>query len=242
MSLSFTNMAVDTEWGCTFQQVANSLGIQNINICYVKIDDILKFANQLNDTVLDSTWMTNLDHGTRRTYDYTAKETTKLLVDIFNKTSKSGTIGAEFGELMISIGSARALEKIFQHSKVPLAELWKPQAKQNEGFDFHTVCTKDFINFGEAKYSGKKDPHGLAISQARKFILEEKHFRDRAHLKDLLPKKPIENLDGDSFGVVAAFSINSKTPLKILSNALKSAKRIVTTYNISTIYLVGITD
>ena len=143
---------------------------------------------------------------------------------------------------MVSIGSARGLEQIFLHSKVPIAELWKPQAKQNEGFDFHTVCGRDLINFGEAKFSSSKNPHGPAIIQAGRFISEEKHLRDRAHLVNLVQPKSISHLDNDDFGVIVAFSINSPNPLGIFKNALETAQSFATENGIENIYLVGVSE
>ncbi|EPW8660695.1 TPA: hypothetical protein L4T60_004600 [Pseudomonas aeruginosa] len=240
MTLSFSIPVLDAEWGCSYQEVANSMGVPDIRICFVKVDDIKTFAESLTGDVLDTSWMANLDKGVRRQYDYTVKETAAALVGIFKDAMGGGKVGAEFGEVMVSIGSARALEQVFSHSKVPIAELWKPQVKQNEGFDFHTVCTGDFINFGEAKFSASINPHGLAISQAADFISVEKHLRDRGHLVNLVGASSIENLDNDKFGVVAAFSINSDNPLKIFRNALESALDFLKGNKVSGFYLVGV--
>lgn len=123
---------------------------------------------------------------------------------------------------------------------LPVAELWKPQLKQNEGFDFHTVCSDQIINFGEAKFSGVSNPHGKAINQAKGFIDDEKHFRDRVHLINLVSDAAIENIDNDSFGIVAAFSINNDDPLSIIHNAIKSAEGKLNADEIKSVYLVGV--
>lgn len=242
MTLSLAKEIEDTAWGCTYQSVLNSAKHPNIKLCFVKVKNLNEFAARITDTVLDSSWMTSLDSGTRRAYETTARETANALVEIFKQTSAAGTVGADFGELMVSISSARALEQILAHITIPIAELWKPQLKQNEGFDFHTLCTSAYINFGEAKYSGNGSPHGLAISQANDFLQAEKHLRDRVHLVNFVDASSIQHLDQDTFGVVAAFSINAEKPLLVFENALKSAARIVEAKNLTNFYLVGVVD
>lgn len=242
ISLIFSKEIDDNEWGCSYQEVENFLGKTGIRVCFVKIKNLNEFALKITNKVLDNTWMTNLDHGTRRSYETTVNETASALIKIFRETSNQGSIGPEFGEVMVSIGSARALEQVFNHISVPIAELWKPQKAQNEGFDFHTTCTSDCINFGEAKYSSNTSPHGLAITQAHDFVSEKKHLRDRVHLINLVNKESIDNLDLDKFGVVASFSLNAKNPLTIFKNAMDSAEKVVAVHTITNFYLVGVQD
>jgi hypothetical protein len=240
--MTFSVEVPDLNWGCSYQEVVSALGVPNIRLCFVKITNLDDFATRLTELVLDESWMTNLDYGVKRSYDTTVRETGTALAKIFKDTKAVGKIGTEFGETMVSIGSAKALEKIFSHKIIPIAELWKPQVKQNEGFDFHTVCTNEVINFGEAKYSGKGNPHGLAISQADDFLSAKKHLRDRVHLINLTTPPAISKLDNDKFGVVAAFSLNTKNPSLILQNALNSASLVVTKQSIESFYLVGVSD
>lgn len=215
---------------------------KNVKLCFIEISNIQKIAYELTSRVLDTSWMMKLDKGTKRSYDKTVEETAQKLVDVFRSANGLGKIAGEFGESMVSMGSARALEMLFNHIVLPVAELWKPQVKQNEGFDFHTVCPEEIINFGEAKFSSvkSKNPHGDAIPQACDFIDAEKHFRDRVHLINLVSKKAITNLDDEDFGVIAAFSINSDNPLNILENALESAQKEFPSRNIKFVYLVGV--
>ena len=121
-------------------------------------------------------------------------------------------------------------------------ELWKPQKKQNEGFDFHTVCSNEFINFGEAKYSGSTNPHGNAINQSKGFVDDQKHLRDYVHLRALASEAAVENLNNDSFGIVASFSINTEDPFKILKNAIESAQEKLNLDSIKAVYLVGVSQ
>lgn len=228
---------IDNEWGCTHSCYHDS---NNVKACIVTVSDLDKISEKLTSAVLDSSWMLDLDKGTRRTYEYTARETASALVKIFKTFSDDRQLGAEFGEVMVSISSARSLSVIFDHIALPIAEIWKPQIKQNEGFDFHTECTQQLINFGEAKFSGTVNPHGKAIPQAEGFINEEKHFRDRAHLVNLTSPKSIENLDDDKFGAIAAFSINSKDHDSIMDNALESIKKSGLFEKVQCAYVIGV--
>jgi hypothetical protein len=242
MCLSLSKETYDSEWGCSYQEVVSALGQTRIKVCLVKVKSLNDFALKITNIVLDNSWMTALDNGTRRAYETTVGETASALVQIFRDTTSQGTVGSEFGEVMVSLGSARALEQVFSHLSIPIAELWKPQKGQNEGFDFHTVCSSDNINFGEAKYSGGATTHGLAITQASKFVTEKKHLRDRVHLINLASKESIENLDQDNFGVIAAFSLNAQKPLTIFKNAMDSAANVIATHAITNFYLVGVQD
>lgn len=230
----------DTDWGCDYFKIETDTPNGKIKVCHVLVRDIKIISEALIKKVLDTSWMTNLDVGTKRAYDRTVQETASALVKVFESVTENSDVGSEFGEVMVSIGSAKALEKIFNHVILPIAELWKPQIKQNEGFDFHTVCQDMFINFGEAKYSGSANPHGNAINQAKGFIDEQKHLRDYVHLRELVSSEAIENLNNDSFGVVASFSINTSDPLDVLKNAINSAQEKLSLNSIKAVYLVGV--
>lgn len=142
--------------------------------------------------------------------------------------------------MMVSMGSARALAMVFQHSRVPLAELWKPQVKQNGGFDFHTVCRGDLIHFGEAKFASSGNPWGQAITQASDFLTDQKHLRDRSDLINLVSSAAIGRLDADEFGVIAAFSLNTVRKEVVLANAIEAAIALAARHNISQVFVVGV--
>ncbi|MBY6208366.1 MULTISPECIES: hypothetical protein [Halomonas] len=230
----------DLDWGCDYFEVETATSIGKIKVCHVVVNDITKISEALTKNVLDTSWMTSLDVGSQRAYDRTVQETASALVRIFESTAITSDVGSEFGEVMVSIGSTKALEKIFKHFILPIAELWKPQKKQNEGFDFHTVCSGEFINFGEAKYSGSINPHGNAINQSKEFIEQEKHLRDYVHLRELVSATSVENLNNDSYGVIASFSINTEDPFKILKKAIESAQEKLSSDSIKAVYLVGV--
>ncbi|KJG07918.1 hypothetical protein UB33_03225 [Photobacterium angustum] len=227
----------DNDWGCNHECYFDD---NKVKACIVKVDDLTKISEQLSKSVLDESWMLELDRGTRRSYEYTARDTAEALVSIFKDFSDDNELGAEFGEVMVSISSARSLAMIFDHKVLPIAEIWKPQLKQNEGFDFHTECNAQLINFGEAKFSGNKNPHGLAIPQAERFINEEKHFRDRVHLINLTSVQSISNLDDDKYGAIAAFSINSENYNLIMQNAIESINASDLLSKVQYAYLVGV--
>lgn len=230
----------DIEWGCVHTQYHYQEKDPAIIACVVNVNKVNLIAAELVNSVLNTSWISSLDAGTQRSYKVTAKETADALVTIFNKVIGGNPLGDEFGEIMVSIGSSRALSQLLQHISLPIAELWKPQVKQNEGFDFHTTCTGRLINFGEAKFSASTNPHGNAIHQAVRFIKQEKHFRDRVHLVNLCPADTIKNLDNDEYGIIAAFSINSTDPEKIMNNAIKTVRELELSKLVSCIYLVGV--
>ncbi len=231
----------DEQWRCLLSKFKLHENI-NIKVCLVEVESILQIASVLTKVVQDKSWMLNLDKGSKRAYNKTVDETALKLVEIFDKFSlnTNSKVGGDFGELLVSIGSSRALNKLFSHKMIPIAELWKPQVKQNEGFDFHTVCKYQIINFGEAKFSSLDSPYSDAINQANDFIKDEKHLRDRVHLVNLVDNVAIENLDNDDFGIIASFSVNTIDPLTALINAVKSVKEKISLSTINTIYLVGV--
>jgi hypothetical protein len=237
--LAGLSVIIDANWGCGHLDMP-AHGTESIRVCHVTVTDISKLATELTKVVLDTSWMAGLDIGAKQAYERTVSETAQVLVTIFSAAPGATEIAEDFGEVMVSMGSARALFMVCGHSQVPLAELWKPQVKQNEGFDFHTVCTGELINFGEAKYSSISNPHGVAIKQIGDFLTAEKHHRDYPHLASLVSPQAIENLTKKKFGVVAAFSVNSSNKDLVMKNACKSAKGLAGAHEIAKIYLVGV--
>lgn len=240
MTITFLAQQSDSLWGCAYQEVVSSLSGANIRLCFVEVQNLNAFATALIKLVLDKTWMTSLDDTARRSFDKTVTKTAAKLVATFQNTAAANSVGADFGEIMVSIGSARALENLFQHLRIPLAELWKPKLSQNGGFDFHTVCTSQLINFGEAKYSSSSNSYTSAIDQASEFIDDEKHLADGIYLEKIVNKSSISMLNNDDFGVVAAFSVNAKNLNLILANAVAAAQKVMGSKKISKFYLVGV--
>jgi len=238
--IAYGNIIIDSDWGCNHLEITNNPHVDTIKLCLVKVEDIYKIASELTKQVQNTSWIMKLDKTAQRSYSRTVEETAQKLVEIFNMASSSANVAKQFGELMVSMGSARALEILFDHTVLPIAELWKPQIKQNEGFDFHTICPNEMINFGEAKFSSNDSPHGRAISQACDFIDNEKHLRDGIHLQKLTNESAMENLNNDDFGIVAAFSINAENPITVFKNALESALKVCPSKDIKAVYIIGV--
>jgi hypothetical protein len=241
MTISYGQMIPDASWGCEFTEILNSTGVQFVKLCHVHISDISQISKRLATSVVDTSWMVGLDQGAREAYEYTVQETAAILIKIFKAAEDAGSVVDEFGELMVSMGAAKSLEILFSHTLIPIAELWKPQAKQNEGFDFHSICSADHINFGEAKYSSSSTTYGVALDQAGGFLDTKKHKRDWVHLRNLCSPASIQNLNDNLHGVVAAFSVHAKNPLTVYKNALQRAVEFAQEKGVSFVYMVGIT-
>ncbi len=246
--LKYTNQHDDPDWGARYSEVGSDADLKNIFICHVNVSDIEKISQELAKMVMDHSWIMNLEPVAKLAYEPAVRETALALEKTFkNKLTTENKIAKEFGEIMVSMGASRALEALFEHTAIPIAELWKPKKKQNEGFDFHTVCLEKLINFGEAKFSGSSNPYGGksgsssgAGGQADGFISANKHQRDGVHLLHLAGKEPTDNLNNLHFGIVLAFSLNSLTPLSILESAIGTAKEYLHLKKAKKIYLVGV--
>lgn len=97
---SFGSDIDDLDWGCTHTEILFKTACSAVKICHVKISDVKQIALELSNSVVDTSWMMDLDSGARRPYQKTAAETAQLLVEIFDNTAKSGTVAGEFGEVM----------------------------------------------------------------------------------------------------------------------------------------------
>lgn len=238
----------DETWGSVFYEVTGISSPGNVFVCHVSVSDLEKIASELSNKIIDNSWIVNLDERARRAYETTAFKTAQALIELFKTTlSDDNKVANEFGELMVSIGSSKALEVVFGHRSLPIAELWKPKIAQNEGFDFHTVCPDDLINFGEAKFSNSSSPYAGnsgnsngAGGQADGFIRDNKHLMDNVHLGSLAGESAASNLDNDLFGVVLAFSINAQDPLLVLKNALNHSITYENLKKAKNIYIVGV--
>jgi len=248
INASYGRIFDEGTWGSTFSEVISISDSGNIFVCHVKVADLEKIAIELSTTVVDQSWISTLDNRSRRAYETTASKTAQALVEVFKTTRhEDDKVASEFGELMVSMGSSKALEIVFGHRCLPIAELWKPKLAQNEGFDFHTVCSGDFINFGEAKFSSSSSPYGGisgdssgAGGQADGFIGATKHLMDGVHLGALAGEAAASNLDTDQFGIILAFSINAVNPLLILKNAVENSLTYGNLKKAKNIYIVGV--
>lgn len=247
-AISYGRIFSEETWGATFSEVTSVSDTGNVFVCHASILDLAKIALELTTLVNDNSWVVKLDSRAQRAYETTALKTATALVKVFKTTlSTDNKVASEFGELLVSMGSSKALEIVFGHRSLPIAELWKPKLGQNEGFDFHTVCSADIINFGEAKFSSSSSPYsGIsgessgAGGQADGFIGGGKHLMDGPHMGQLAGEDPATNLDLDLFGVILAFSINAANPLLVLKNALEHSKTYENLKKAKNIYIVGV--
>ncbi|WP_027330668.1 hypothetical protein [Marinimicrobium agarilyticum] len=249
-ALSFGEEHTDSEWDCSYFQLnVPASTLEKISLCHVHVSNLSKLANELAKSVMDKSWIMELDEGVALAYQQTVEETAEALTEIFSSDTHVNNegISGEFGEIMVSMGASRALEFVFSHLSLPIAELWKPKLKGNEGFDFHTICPENLINFGEAKYSSTKNPYGGntgdtdgAAGQTDGFIKAEKHLRDYVHLMHLAEGKPSDNLKKKNFGAILSFSMNAKKPLSVYSNAINAILELPHLLTAERIYLVGV--
>jgi hypothetical protein len=229
----------DPDWGCEYWEVSN-LAEGSLRVCQVSVGNVEALATSIVSAVVDKSWMADLDSLTRKGYEAAVSLTTPLLVSLISSVATSGSLTEEFGEIMVSTGSSRALSTIYGHVALPISELWKPKKRNNEGFDFHTVCPMELVNFGEAKYSGSSSPHGVAIAQISRFLKSKKHLMDVHYLGTLCSPASMGRLDLDEYGVVAAFSLNGIDHGVILGNAASAAKKLATSHKVEQVLLVGV--
>ncbi|HIW06925.1 MAG TPA: hypothetical protein H9889_06320 [Candidatus Ignatzschineria merdigallinarum] len=221
----------------TFEPIDTN--IPNVYAAIVSIDDLQKVTEEFISIINDQSWMTQLDEGSRRSYEKSVSDTAQILTAIIVQSGQDNSIHSEFGEILVSISAGKALESLLSYIVLPLSELWKPQKRQNEGFDFHTTCPRSLLNYGEAKYLKRSSPHKQALDQIQSFFNDEKHFRDRVYLRDLVSDEIIQNLDDRLYGAIAAFSINAKEPNVVIMNALNNISEEVHDL-VQQIYLIGV--
>ena len=204
----------------------------------IKIVDIESRAKNMVSIISNETWLDKLNVVERISYEARAKQTIEKLVNIIvNRTANQ--LSEEFGEFLVSESAQTYLEESLSHVKVPLAELFKEKLSGNPGFDFHTQTESELIAFGEAKYSGSGNPHGLALGQIGDFIDNEKDKFELVDLKNFVSDKAIKNFTKGEKAYVAAFSVNGIIPINILNNALKSEK-LDKLLSYSEVFIIGV--
>ena len=139
----------------------------------VKVSDVGSQAQEMIDTISDTSWLNSLSLVSKHTYAARAKGTIEKLVNgILQKVQD--TVTEEFGEYLVSSSAQQAVKQKLGHKPFPLAELLKEKITGNPGFDFHTESHTGYITFGEAKYSGSSSPYANALTQILQFIGEGK--------------------------------------------------------------------
>ncbi|MDP1933091.1 MAG: hypothetical protein Q8L60_16685 [Gammaproteobacteria bacterium] len=197
-------------------------GTGKIYAALVRISDVKQRAQEMVVSITNTSWLDNLDIVSKTSFEASSSRTISRLAEgIFAKVDD--TITEEFGEYMVSDTAQSLLEAKLNHKKFPLAELLKEKVTGNPGFDFHTETSSQFLAFGEAKYSGSVNPYSKAIEQILDFIELKKDASELIVLKPFATPAAINNFLLSKKVFVAAFSVNSETPEKIISNLLASA-------------------
>lgn len=205
---------------------------------HVKISNVSTHADKLIAIISDTSWIERLGVVKKTSFSARAERTIKKLVDdIFRKVDDM--VSTEFGEYMISVTAQKTLEDRFTHQRVPLAELLKEKVIGNPGFDFHTESTSRLIAFGEAKYSGTKNPYRKALEQISVFITLKKDEAELLILDSFVSDQAVINAAAGKKAFVAAFSINGDSPEAIISNAL-SSDAIDALLEYPELYVIGI--
>lgn len=211
-------------------------------LVHIEKDDIESKANEMMETIIDESWISNLKIVQRTSYWERAKPTITWLVnDVFSLSNSEVT--SDFGQYLISMTAQEVLEKNLNHSHIPLAELWKEKKSNNPGFDFHTLSPEQRIVFGEAKYSAYGSSHYFALSQIKDFIKKtdeyNKHTKELSDLVHFTSEEIAEKVLQDEYGIAAAFSIVNEDPQTALKKALSS--KPVQNLDIPVeLYLIGI--
>lgn len=188
---------------------------------HVRIDDVDERAKEIIRSISDNSWVARLDIVDKISYKARAEETIKKLVkEIFEKVDSIVT--EEFGEYLVSESARDLLLQNFNHTKIPLAEIWKEKKTGNPGFDFHTESASQLISFGEAKFSNSQNPHTNAINQIVGFIDNNKDKMELADLRRFCSPDALENAVDGKKAYVAAFSINGKQYDRIFDTAINS--------------------
>jgi hypothetical protein len=192
----------------------------DINCLHIKIKDFKPIVQEFETYISNTSWINSLDEISKKTFKVNAEKTIdKIVNDIIAKITTS--VNEDIGEFIVSYSAQNALEIVYSHKRIPLAELLKEKVLGNPGFDFHTISSKNYLVFGEAKFSLDSTPRARALNQIKGFIGD----RDNAELKWLEPflnQTTIANIINDEKGYAAAFSLNGNNIVTILNNALTS--------------------
>lgn len=192
----------------------------DINCIHIKINDLAHTVGEMSSEIADTSWISNLNEFDQMIYNATAERTIgKIINDIFSKVANG--LNTDIGEYLVSYSAQNALVSHYTHTKIPLAELLKEKISGNPGFDFHTISTKRFIVFGEAKFSMADTPRDIALSQIKEFITLKKDHAELGALKPFIEEDIRANILSGMKGYAAAFSFNAQNIDTILRHALQ---------------------
>lgn len=192
-----------------------------INCIHVQIKDIKPIIDELHTTISDTSWINNLDDLSKNIFTATSERTiTKIVNEVLSKVVSS--VNQDIGEYIVSYVGQNVLALKYSHKKIPLAELLKEKISGNPGFDFHTINPKQFLIFGEAKFSMTETPRAIALNQIAEFINLKKHWAELNSIRPFMDKMIEANVLSGMHGFAAAFSLNADNIDIIFKNALDS--------------------
>lgn len=183
--------------------------------------DLSNVVNNISQEIANTSWISKLPTFFQTVYNANAPKTiNKIVNEILNKVASG--LNEKIGEYLVSFSAQQALESLFDHYKLPLAEILKEQLSNNPGFDFHTLSHKENLIHGEAKYGGKDTRWTEATDQISGFIAEKKHEGEQLWLFPFLSEPVITNINAGKRGFTAAFSMHAKNEKLIFRHALES--------------------
>lgn len=211
----------------------------NVYVLYVQVTDIPERANEMIQTISETSWIDRLSPIDSLSFSARAQRTIeKLVTELFAKTLTSD-VTADFGEYLVSMTAQDSLASELKHTPLPLAELFKEKLSGNPGFDFHTVSADNLLTFGEAKYSGTENPYTRALSQIKRFIKEKKDIMEFTDLSKLASEDALKNAFEGRKAYAAAFSLNEQDTALVFKKAL-ATKDFATLLSCAELYLIGV--
>lgn len=193
----------------------------DVNCIHVQITNLKSIVDEIHETIADTSWIDKLDALSQEIFRATSERTIDKIVNqiIAGITS---TVNEDIGEYIVSYAGQSVLETNFSHIKIPLAELLKEKVSGNPGFDFHTLSSKRFLVFGEAKFSLDGTPRAIALDQIGEFITLKKEIAEVQTFRPFMDDECEKNILAGMRGYAAAFSFNAKDIDTIFKNALES--------------------
>lgn len=192
-----------------------------INCIHIQITDVNATVNEISKEIADTSWIDKFDELDKKIFQALSERTIDKIVNEILSGISSG-LNEDIGEYLVSYAAQNAIVQHYKHIKIPLSELVKDKISGNPGFDFHTISTKKFLVFGEAKFSVDNTPRALALNQVSEFINLKKEYADMNSLRPFIDDEIRKNMSSDMKGFAAAFSFNAQNIDVILTNALQS--------------------
>ena len=135
----------------------------------------------------------------------------------------SSSITKDAGQYVVSELARSSVVNEMDYLDIPLAELLRIQKTGNPGFDFYSENKQEIVLFGEAKYVGKVNAYGKALTQIDEFFNEGKDLLDIADLEKFCSESSLINAANGEKGLIAAFSATSIPNSDLVANIENNA-------------------